>query len=126
MRLRVLCVVVVGGVSGWSRERCDPTSPGSELCETCPRGKYRPSDVNGNLMGTRRRECEFCPRGRYGETAGLTSLTCTAQCPAGRYSDVIGARTVDDCKLCPPGRSVDRRFFFSSSARVARARARSR
>ena len=87
-----------------TRERCDPTSVGSEACEPCPRGKYRPANSNGVMTGSQRRECEFCPRGRYGETAGLTASMCTAQCPAGRYSESIGARTVDDCKLCPPGR----------------------
>ena len=102
-RRRRLLALLLAGAHAASREKCDPTSPGSEDCETCPRGRYRPQK-NSLPIGTRRRECEKCPRGRYGETAGLTESTCTAQCPAGRYSEVAGARTLDDCELCPPGR----------------------
>lgn len=119
MRLRRSCLLLLilyrYAARAETRERCDPTHIGSQICETCPRGKYRPSDNNGVLVGTRRRECTMCPRGRYGETAGLTSLLCTAPCPAGKYSDMIGARTVDDCKLCPQGR------YGSSVGLVSRA-----
>lgn len=65
--------------------------------QPCARGKYRGAGLHAQ-------ECLDCPRGRYGNTAGLTTLSCTANCPTGTYNDQAGAITVDDCLFCPPGK----------------------